>query len=227
MEKQKQLTSDRLKYELSRSRNPREWWKNDLGQRLKIEMEIFVQGIDKSIESKVIADVSGIISQMKQLSVQSFSVQNPKNLAGTPSFTVDTSTEGLKDVNKARDIVRVITGSVSVASLFIIGPIGPLVTVAGGLMGEKILSGTIRDQREQLSVKLGSVLADLFNRAFDSASANIRHFYDEVATEVSRQEFTWIQEQDTGFHQYASGRDPSLLSVIRQIETLENIKKKL
>ena len=227
LEKQKELTSDRLKYELSRSRNPREWWKNDLGHRLKIEMEIFVQGIGKSIESKVIGDITGILSQVKQLSSRSFPVQSPKNLVESPSFTVDAGAEGLKDINKARDIVRVITGSVSVASLFIIGPVGPLVTVAGGLIGEKLLSGTIKQQREQLSLQLGAVITDLFNQVFDGASGNIKVFYEDVVTGIRKQENSWIEEQDAGLQLYASGRDPVLLSIIRQIGTLESIRKNL
>jgi hypothetical protein len=222
--KQMELTLTRLQYELSKSRNPGEWWKNDLSQRLKMELQVFVQGTEKNLEARVLDDISRSIGQVRQLCDRQMQMTGPKNMVSMPAFDIDPAAEGLKNINKARDIVRIITGSVAVASYFIIGPFGPLVSVAGGLIGEKLMDGDIKQQREGLALVLHSRVTELFNRVYAGAAGNIKIFYEDAAAAIRVQESEWVAGEQTVLQQRASTRDPELLSTIQLVETLENIK---
>ena len=213
----------RLRHELSLSKNPKEWWEKELSFRLKTELDNFSKGIERPLESRVLADIGWAINQVREEFSRSF-LPEFYGLMEAPAPVISVGDKQLSDITRSRDILKLVTGAAAVAGYFLFGPAGILVTVTGGILNDRIMAARISEQSQGLSDGLGSMVTTLFNRIMDATAGNIRDFYNGVLTEIRKQEGGWVREQEALLFQQENLQDPELEAIIGLIGSLETIK---
>jgi hypothetical protein len=223
-DRQMESVKDKLKHELSLSRNPKGWWEKELGYRLKTELTGFARGIERPLEARVLADIGWAVNQLREEFARSLNSGGPQAMVETPDAAMPISAKHLSDISRPRDILKVVTGAAAVAGYIFFGPLGLLVTVTGGILNDRMLAARIADQGRSLSVSLDSAVARLFDQLLDATARNIREFYDSLSTEIRKQEGGWVREQEDGLSRQENLQDPEWESIAALIGSLESIR---
>ena len=188
--------SEKLRFELSQSTNPKEWWKNVLPYRLKTELQNFSVNYEKQLERLVMSDVTWLNTQIKKIYAKA--LQEVKYDTGnlTPNADIIPGADQLKDLNKIRTISRCATGGASIATYFLFGPLGMLASIGGGIISEKYLSDNIYKQKQALSEALDNVINSTFVKLLNEIKYRVDNFYNSALDKTKEVESEWIVKQE-------------------------------
>ena len=182
--------TESLSHELSRVPNPKDWWKDELPFRLNSEVGRLSRGLTQNIQAKIGQDMawlSGEVAKRFSWRIPSQRFQNEELLG---PVTVTPSADGLADFKRLQYVTR-LGGPALMALGFVLPPlrlVGPLLGVAGTLVGEVVTHKRTAEQRNELVQALGENMETAMRQAIQEMRARIRAFFCQVLDEARRQE---------------------------------------
>jgi hypothetical protein len=230
LEKAREMTMSRLKYDLAHTNNPRQWWENDLPFKVKTETENLVASMERTIESKVLADIDWIQGQVKNY----FSGQLQMASAGAnlraDEYETRPPAEDIKDINRSRYTMILATGGVT-ASLYLLGFVtfgwGAMVGAASTVLTQEIMSRKLKEQQEALSKSLESGVVRHYDKILTEAAGKVTLLYDNILEAIRKEQGDWAARQEGLLEKRLNQQDPALAAVTELIGQLETIKGKL
>ena len=208
--------TDSLSLELSRVPNPMDWWKDELPFRLNNEVGRLSRGLTQNIQAKIGQDMawlSGEVGKRFAWRIPSQRYQNEEQLG---PVTVTPAADGLADSKRLQYVTR-LGGPALMALGFVLPPlrlVGPLLGVAGTLVGEVVTHKRTAEQRNELVQALGENVETAMRQAIREMRTRIRGFFCQVLDEARRQEGVWLAAQQ----QAAAKSDQADGSYVTQLD---------
>lgn len=212
----KQSISEQLHFELSKSNNPKEWWTKDLPFRLKKEFENNTRGIEKQLQARIIGDYKWLVERARSYYARNVPVSDNINIYNIEKSNPDIipRAEELKDLKLIRYITMAGSGTASVVMWFIAGPIGAIVSAAGGIIGDRIITREIQNQQERLSFALYQLIDNVINNSKDGISQRVSDGYDRIIQATVVTESQW--EKDVSMREKANYKEEQEISSISE-----------
>jgi len=193
---QRSLTEN-LSHQLSRAPNPREWWKEELPYRLNREIVQLSRTLDQNIQSKIGQDMAWLSGELTRRFSSHTQSQQYHNESQLGPVTITPSADRLSDTKRIQYLTRL--GGATVMGLgFVLPPLrllGPLLGVAGAIVGEVVIHKRTSDQRSDLVRALGENIEAAMRQAVRDMRARIRAFFQQVLADARRQEVLWVEAQ--------------------------------
>src|SRR5271165_565499 len=193
---QKSDAVERLRFELRARPNLKSWWEQDLPFRLRQEMQRLGHDAEIVLHRRVADDVSWLQEIARKTFGQRLTASAVSEPAGPPQWR-DLPTEParreVKDLNQSRLYARLGIGGITVASYLLAGPFGIAVSIAGGLIGERMFIRQLDAQREELSAALDDVVSDLLCQAGRLIQTRLSGLYARLLEQIGRDEQQWLQ----------------------------------
>jgi len=213
---------DELMHELSRTRNPREWWEKDLPYR----MRRFWHRARRELEPRFAQLVAKDIASLKRALSREFSIvlRAPEASASVLPKTMDLvpSPNQLTDLDTIRLWTRVGSGVTTAVGYMILGAPALLLSLIGGIAGDRALGDKIEEQRRKLTVALDDVLDRAMQRVMENTKAYLRDVYGALAQEMNEQKAIWVaalEETDSDCDRSQTEQN-ALMTEIRQIHAV-------
>lgn len=220
----KQSVSEQLQYELVKSNNPKEWWANDLPFRIKKEFGNNTKGIEKTLQPRIISDYRWLIEKAKIIYAKTLtaSIRNEDLMFDNNIAIIIPKAEELKDLKQIRYITMAGTGTASVAMFFVVGPIGAIVSAAGGIISDRYITKEIKSQQDKLKMALDQIIDDIIEKSRSNISDKIHEGYKKMiqATVVSEEQ--WKNEITPPKTEIIE--EEEITSIQNQIDSLRSIK---
>ena len=201
-EKQEAIT-DRLKFELMHTQNPKSWWENDLPYRLKLEMSNVARGMEDSLVQMFARDLQWLNETISKDFSSFVSVDRPvsADLAEIPASLLNGE---LNDTNKIRMFMRIGAGVATILGFTLFGPFGIVASISGGIISEILMGKNIEKQKEELQNHVGIIVRKAFGKAIATSEKRIGILYDKAVIEASNQERIWVRAQSDALRKSGS-----------------------
>lgn len=217
--------SEQLHFELSKSNNPKEWWSKDLPFRLKKEFENHTRGMEKQLQVRIIGDYKWLTEKARN-----YYARNVPMSDNIDSYSIDKTSidiipkaEELKDLKLIRYITMAGTGTASVVMWFIVGPLGAIVSAAGGIIGDRYINKEIQNQQERLNFALDQLIDGVIDKAKYGISQRVYDGYDSIVQTTVVTEENWEKDVRIGENkQYKEEQE--ILIILKEIEEFKAIK---
>jgi hypothetical protein len=199
---------ERLRFDLKRSRDPRQWWDEDLPFRLRRELEAAVRRYEGQLENSTTADLEWLDSRCRELFGRS--VATGPGLRG-PLAPDDPELRQIDAPDLARyrlgfRIAPAVAGLLGV--LFIPGGIIAmgLASAVALAAGELKLQGMVAEQHDQVAAALPGAVDRAIDAVSDQLSNRIRELYSGLLDDIERGSRTWQDAALATIHR--SGETP-------------------
>lgn len=220
----KQIVSEQLQYELVKSNNPKEWWADDLAFRIKKEFVNNSKGLEKTLQARIISDYRWLIEKAKIIYAKTLtaSFRNEDFVFDDNKALIIPNAEDLKDLKLIRYITMAGTGTASVAMLFVVGPIGAIVSAFGGIISDRYITKEIKSQQDKLKMALDQIIDDIIEKSRSGISDKIYEGYDKIIKATVASEEQWKNEVTPKITEHPEEKE--IISIQNQIDSLESMK---
>lgn len=244
VEEYKMNIIERLQYEASHASAPDKWWKEDYPYRLKVELANLSVGLE-NITSRLVATDARWLNQILDQKFKNYVQINDVSITNKKNFTDVTSERVVKfeNISKQKNVAKVATAGLSVASYFAIGllglpavvmgaPIGIIASIGigtgGGILQNIIFKRKIEDQREQVKLAIAKDIPIVVDKATEKSEHKIRVLYDSIIDESSKKKELWVENQNAAIEANNKPKSAKAQELTRSfISELETISSKL
>jgi len=212
---------DELMHELSRTRNPREWWEKDLPYR----MRRFWHRARREFEPLLSRIVSNDIASLNRALSKEFAVVLAVPETEDPMLSKDMdlmqSADHLTDLDTIRLWTRVGSGLATAAGYMLLGAPALLLSMTGGIAGDRALGGKIEEQRRKLTIALDDVLDRTMDLVMANTTAYLQRVYGSLETDLEEKKSVWVSSLEP--HTKASDQEyDELIEEVRKIHAILN-----
>lgn len=184
---------ERLRFDLSRSRDPRQWWEEEFEYRLRRDLEATVRRYEGQLERHITADLQWLDGRTQELFGRPVAARPGAHAPVMPDGPQRRDIDA-PDLTRYRIGLRVapaVAGLLGV--LFIPGGILAmgLASAAALAAGELKLHGMVTEQRELVAAALPAAVDRAINAMSDELSTRVRSLYAGFLDDVERSSRGW------------------------------------
>lgn len=218
-----QKVYDKLHLELISTQNPKEWWKNNLPLRLKIEIDSISTYIDNKLQNRLRTDQAWLNKELLA-KFKSGAIDSPNASLGNPNVNVDIvpDADEMKDLRKYRYASMAGASALATAMYFIVGPVGAIVSAGCGILGDRMLTKEIAKQKSSLEPSLRALVDETFLKIKTLIPSKVHKVYESFIDALDIKEDGWVKAHKIDFFTCTEDSEISNLNVI--IEQLNNLK---
>ncbi len=199
----RQDLQDELGYELSRTRNPREWWEKDLPFRLRRFLKRVKRELQPKITHAVASDTTLLSKKLAEYFATVLEKPEPGSVVVLPDADIIPSPDDLTDLDKIRLWTRIGSGVVTAAGYMLLGAPAMLLSLTGGIAGDRAIGGKIEEQRQRLSLALDDVVDKAMEKIIKGSRNQLRSIYRSLASELDAKKNVWAAAVRKGDQQSA------------------------
>jgi GTP-binding protein EngB required for normal cell division len=189
---------DALSHELSRTPNPKEWWKEELPYRLNRELIQLSRSLTQNTQARIGQDLAwfaGEVGKRFSWRIPSHHYQGEERIS---PVAITPSADSLSDIRRLQYATRlggpalILVASAISHSLF---GIGSLLGAAAALVGEAVSRKKATEQRQVLTQALVENVEQAMHEAIQEMRTRLRSFYQRVLEDALRQQGVWLETQ--------------------------------
>lgn len=218
-----QKVYDKLHLELISTQNPKEWWKNNLPLRLKIEIDGISTYIDNKLQNRLRTDQAWLNKELLA-KFKSGSVDDPDSSLDNPNVNVDIvpDAEGMKDLRKYRYASMAGASALATAMYFIVGPVGAIVSAGCGILGDRMLTKEIAKQKNSLISSLRTLVDETFLKIKSLIPSKVHEVYESFIDALDIKEEGWVKAHK--IDSFTCTEDSEISNLNNIIEQLNDLK---
>lgn len=218
-----QKVFDKLHLELISTQNPKEWWKNYLPLRLKIEIDSISTYIDNKLQNRLRTDQAWLNKELLS-KFKSRAVDSPDASLDNPNVNVDIvpDADEMKDLRKYRYASMAGASALATAMYFIVGPVGAIVSAGCGILGDRMLTKEIAKQKSSLETSLRTLVDETFLKIKSLIPSKVHEVYESFIDTLDIKEDGWVKAHKIDSFTCSEDAEISNLNVI--IEQLNDLK---
>lgn len=218
-----QKVYDKLHLELISTQNPKEWWKNNLPLRLKIEIDSISTYIDNKLQIRLRNDQTWLNKELL-VKFKSGAVDSPDASLDNPNVNVDIvpDADEMKDLRKYRYASMAGASALATAMYFIVGPVGAIVSAGCGILGDRMLTKEIAKQKSSLETSLRTLVDETFLKIKSLIPSKVHEVYESFIDALDIKEDGWVKAHKIDSFTCTEDSEISNLNII--IEQLNNLK---
>lgn len=218
-----QKVYDKLHLELISTQNPKEWWKNNLPLRLKIEIDSISTYIDNKLQNRLRTDQAWLNKELLA-KFKSGAVDSPDASLDNPNVNVDIvpDADEMKDLRKYRYASMAGASALATAMYFIVGPVGAIVSAGCGILGDRMLTKEIAKQKSSLETSLRTLVDETFLKIKSLIPSKVHEVYESFVDVLDIKEDGWVKAHKIDSFTCSEDSEISNINVI--IEQLNDLK---
>ena len=204
IDENKSKITEKLQYEVMHSNNPQRWWQQDYPYRIKVELMNLSNTLDNFVNRRIADDIRWFNAMINN----QFKCNSLSNISGSSKTVInglDTeSNVEFEDITRKRNIARVGTAAVTIASFAALSALGamPIIATLGigtgsSIITEKIFKDKVERQQKTLLDVLGKNVPEVIDNATAQTEANLKARYNEIISKADEQEKAWLDAQKT------------------------------
>ena len=237
--------SERLKYEVSRTPDPKKWWDEDYPYRVRTELTNMSNGVERLAMSRITQDFSWFNSELGKLIRTGLEFDRDREIVNKDVENISVRNDALNvaDIKKQRTIGRAITAALSVtatvisytflgnavhiAEMTISGlPIAGSTVLNTGtsLFSEGIYSKNTEKQRDLIKEAIDKNLPGMIDSALIGSRSRVTAAYADLITQAEKKVADWRSAQLMTADAEARNRDVKNLGELdKQISVYERL----
>lgn len=218
-----QKVYDKLHLELISTQNPKEWWKNNLPLRLKIEIDSISTYIDNKLQNRLRTDQAWLNKELLA-KFKSGAVDSPDASLDNSNVNIDIvpDADEMKDLRKYRYASMAGASALATAMYFIVGPVGAIVSAGCGILGDRMLTKEIAKQKNSLETSLRTLVDETFLKIKSLIPSKVHEVYESFIDALDIKEDGWVKAHKIDSFVCSEDSEISNLNVI--IEQLNDLK---
>lgn len=190
VEKAAEDLMDSLRYDLSRTGDPKAWWERDLPYRLRRE---FI-AISRRLEDYIVRTVSSDLAWVQQTVRERFGADyalTSKTWNKTETSVAPLTQAQVADTNKYRLFSRIGVGLSSFVGILLFPGVGIAIATGVGVANEAAIMQKIEHQKELLRPELDRALERTVQNFIDEFSRRLSDFYAHLLQEIREPQARW------------------------------------
>lgn len=218
-----QKVYDKLHLELISTQNPKEWWKNNLSLRLKIEIDSVSTYIDNKLQNRLRTDQAWLNKELLA-KFKSSAVDSPDASLDDPNINVDIvpDADEMKDLRKYRYASMAGASALATVMYFIVGPVGAIVSAGCGILGDRMLTKEIAQQKSSLEISLRTLVDETFLKIKSLIPSKVHEVYESFIDALDVKEDGWIKAHK--IDSFTCTEDSEISNLMDIIEQLNDLK---
>ncbi len=181
-----------LSYELSRARNPREWWDRDLPFSIRRCLKRAHRELESRIGSAIANDISIFNKQLVEHLATTLATPGTQGRVLLSETSIIPSTDSLTDLDKLRLWTRVGSGVATAVGYILLGAPTMLLSLFGGIAGDQAIGGRIEQQRQRLGSSLDEVVDHTIQKMIGNSRDRLRQIYGSIASDLDDKQRAWV-----------------------------------
>ncbi len=225
---------ERIRYELDRTMNPKEWWEKDYPYRLKMEMVALGAGLENGLQQLYTKDLAWL-NNILENDYKTNILQEKEAMADKDLFKKWNTPEDIEltDIKKGRLISRIGTGVASAGGYLLFGafglsPLGAIVGVSGGIISEVFLNRNVETQKRKLADMVRTQVPKVIDQAVREVEQKLRKAYDSIIAQAKQKEAAWIDSRIEAIDSALAREDRSSEKEVREeYDKIMNLKSRI
>jgi hypothetical protein len=214
---------DELQYELSRTRNPREWWDKDLPYKLRRFLKRVKRDLDGRVSKTLAHDINFFNKKLAEHLTTSLALPELPHEKSAEGADIIPSPDDLADLDRIRMWTRIGAGVLTAAGYMVLGAPAMLLSLTGGIAGDRAIGGRIEEQRHRLRLALDEVIDKAVQMIISRSRKHIRRIYGNLGSELETRRNASKEARVTGAAQEDAQEQPHsrLRDILQRTETIE------
>jgi len=175
---------DELQYELSRTRNPREWWDKDLPYKLRRFLKRVKRDLDGRASKTLANDINFFNKKLAEHLTTSLALADLPPELTPDGADIIPSPDDLADLDRIRMWTRIGAGVLTAAGYMVLGAPAMLLSLTGGIAGDRAIGGKIEEQRHRLRLALDEVIDKAMQLIISKSRTQTRRIYGNIGAEL-------------------------------------------
>lgn len=218
-----QRVYDKLHLELISTQNPKEWWKNNLPLRLKIEIDSISTYIDNKLQNRLRTDQTWLNKELLA-KFKSGVVDAPEASLDSSNVNVNIipDADEMQDLRKYRYASMAGASALATAMYFIVGPVGAIVSAGCGILGDRMLTKEIAKQKSSLETSLRTVVDETFLKIKSLIPSKAHDVYESFIDALDIKEDGWVKAHR--IDSFTCNEDSEISNINVILEQLNELK---
>ncbi len=224
----------RLQYEVSHNSQPANWWRQDFGYRLRIELANVASGLDGLAGRQINEDLRWLNARLEKNFKTNVTVQRDA-VADKDMFEEATPQDmGLEDLDSKRSKARIATAALTIVgsvtlSCMGLGMLNILCTSGVGtgsaLLTDKFFKAKVDKQRQVVAQAIAIQVPKTMDEAMIQTQRRLNMVYGDIIQAASDRENLWMEAQNHALANASKPQDPEALEQLpSQLERLEALR---
>lgn len=186
---------EELRHTLQAQSEPGAWWNHQFSYLLRKRFSQKIKGFEKLIHKELTKDALWLEQEVRQqlgwASDRKYQLQKEDPTETIPNI------EEVEELQEGRFKRRIGIAAATVASYILMGPLGVLVSAAGGLVNEAWNKKEEKSRKEALSQEMSRHILDFGEKVSQEIRDRIESAYDQLIRQMRAQAKSWrkIREQ--------------------------------
>ena len=166
-----------------------------VGKDLPFRLRRFLKRVKREMQPKITRALSSDTNILNKQLAGYFStvLEKPELESAIAVHDADIipSPDDLTDLDKIRLWTRIGSGVVTAAGYMLLGAPAMLLSLTGGIAGDRAIGGKIEEQRQRLSLALDEVVDKAMGKIISGSRNQLRAVYRSLASELDAKKNVW------------------------------------
>lgn len=187
-----EILIENLSFELSKTRNPKEWWEKDFPFRLRRQFTALTNNMEERLIKTIAKDYRWLQEQVKLIFARNFVSNVLQSKKFTEEIKSESSSLKLKDINRYRLINRIGSGAAFIFGSVLGAPIGMgglgmILSTTTGVVGEQLLNKEIEIERDLLTQELRASLEKIIQEYSTQIDEQLQQLYERLLLDIKQE----------------------------------------
>ncbi len=198
-----------LEHDLKHAPNPKTWWEEDLPYYLYRELGGIGRGCESLLLNALARDTDWLQANLATLpGAQRREIKAPEGELPAAQLEKQRALN-LQDMQRIRLFSRIGSGAATVATYFLLGPLGIAVSIGSGLVSEQVINSRVEAQRQVVQRQLGNTVSRVLDAYAQEIFQRLRAFYGQLATELRDEQAAALRAVSAALLSQANGNAPT------------------
>ena len=198
LSKMKAKLTDRFQLQILSVSSPKDWWENSFPIALKGDIDNISSAIDQKMQGVMAKDFNWLNHEI-QLKFRQVPISHNTPIGDMQfDYTINLSNNSFQNLQKAKYFTM--AGGASLTTLLLLSsfPAFAIVSAACGIIGDRFINNTLKQQRESLKIAVRNVVDDVFTNISAMVPSRVSGLYEEIAQGIAEKEKAWNESLNIG-----------------------------
>lgn len=198
LSKMKAKLTDRFQLQILSVSSPKDWWENSFPIALKGDIDNISSAIDQKMQGVMAKDFNWLNHEI-QLKFRQVPISHNTPIGDMQfDYTINLSNNSFQNLQKAKYFTM--AGGASLTTLLLLSsfPAFAIVSAACGIIGDRFINNTLKQQRESLKIAVRNVVDDVFTNISAMVPSRVSGLYEEIAQGIAEKEKAWNKSLNIG-----------------------------